>query len=304
MCAGAMLLARLGRLVWGAPNNRAGADGSWVALLPPEGSSAGLGKPCRSDKPGLHDADACGACCGAAHEPSQSAGTGPEAVAGRSTPAGPSGGQTGAALPEDGPQGGVASSTGNVRLEGRRGGWPAAVAGALCAALHPRAWLAGAPARDSRAEDARGARSRAALVEGPHQQMQPTGRARGLRGSPPASADLHCADRDAAKNVLLDTAVPPGSAEARQSGEAAGPGAESRAAGRGASADAEQRPWRPHATHPTLQARRTQSAGLPCGSPSSLCWLCRCSCPSLAGASARRVVRAALQPHDRLCGAC
>lgn len=38
MCAGAMLLSRVGALVWGAPNARAGADGSWVALLPPEGS--------------------------------------------------------------------------------------------------------------------------------------------------------------------------------------------------------------------------------------------------------------------------
>jgi len=39
MCAGALLLARVAALVWGAPNVRAGADGSWVTLLP-QGSPA------------------------------------------------------------------------------------------------------------------------------------------------------------------------------------------------------------------------------------------------------------------------
>lgn len=33
MCAGAMLLARVPILVWGAPDNRHGANGSWVDLL-------------------------------------------------------------------------------------------------------------------------------------------------------------------------------------------------------------------------------------------------------------------------------
>lgn len=33
MCAGAMLLARLKRLVWGAPDLRHGANGSWVDLF-------------------------------------------------------------------------------------------------------------------------------------------------------------------------------------------------------------------------------------------------------------------------------
>lgn len=33
MCAGAMLLARLPRLVWGAPDLRHGANGSWVDLF-------------------------------------------------------------------------------------------------------------------------------------------------------------------------------------------------------------------------------------------------------------------------------
>ncbi len=33
MCAGAMLLARIKRLVWGAPDIRHGANGSWVDLL-------------------------------------------------------------------------------------------------------------------------------------------------------------------------------------------------------------------------------------------------------------------------------
>lgn len=30
MCAGAVLQARVGRVVWGAPNTLLGADGSWV----------------------------------------------------------------------------------------------------------------------------------------------------------------------------------------------------------------------------------------------------------------------------------
>jgi len=33
MCAGAMLLSRVKRLVWGAPDVRHGADGSWVDLF-------------------------------------------------------------------------------------------------------------------------------------------------------------------------------------------------------------------------------------------------------------------------------
>lgn len=35
MCAGAMLLTRIGRLVWGAPDIRHGANGSWVDLFKP-----------------------------------------------------------------------------------------------------------------------------------------------------------------------------------------------------------------------------------------------------------------------------
>ncbi len=33
MCAGAMLLSRIGRLVWGAPDLRHGACGSWIDLF-------------------------------------------------------------------------------------------------------------------------------------------------------------------------------------------------------------------------------------------------------------------------------
>lgn len=33
MCAGAMLLSRISRLVWGAPDIRHGADGSWIDLF-------------------------------------------------------------------------------------------------------------------------------------------------------------------------------------------------------------------------------------------------------------------------------
>jgi len=41
MCAGAALLARVGRIVYGARNAGAGADGSWVSLLPREGGGGG-----------------------------------------------------------------------------------------------------------------------------------------------------------------------------------------------------------------------------------------------------------------------
>ncbi len=33
MCAGAMLLTRIPRLVWGAPDNRHGANGSWINIF-------------------------------------------------------------------------------------------------------------------------------------------------------------------------------------------------------------------------------------------------------------------------------
>lgn len=33
MCVGAILLSRVSRVVWGAPDLRQGADGSWVSLL-------------------------------------------------------------------------------------------------------------------------------------------------------------------------------------------------------------------------------------------------------------------------------
>ena len=42
MCAGALLQARVGTLVWGAPNAQLGADGSWVSLL----GRAEAGKEC------------------------------------------------------------------------------------------------------------------------------------------------------------------------------------------------------------------------------------------------------------------
>lgn len=41
MCAGATLLARVGRIVYGARNAGAGADGSWVSLLPREAGEGG-----------------------------------------------------------------------------------------------------------------------------------------------------------------------------------------------------------------------------------------------------------------------
>eukprot|EP01018_Ginkgo_biloba_P025104 Gb_32214 [translate_table: standard] len=43
MCAGAILQARVGTVVWGAPNKLLGADGSWISLFP------------RSDKERFHD---------------------------------------------------------------------------------------------------------------------------------------------------------------------------------------------------------------------------------------------------------
>lgn len=45
MCAGALLQARISRLVWGAPNRHLGADGSWVHLLGDRGDvEAGAGE--------------------------------------------------------------------------------------------------------------------------------------------------------------------------------------------------------------------------------------------------------------------
>jgi len=44
MCAGALLQARISRLVWGAPNRLLGADGSWVHLLGGGGGSCAAGR--------------------------------------------------------------------------------------------------------------------------------------------------------------------------------------------------------------------------------------------------------------------
>ena len=44
MCAGALLQARVGTLVWGARSPLMGADGSWVRLLG-EGDAGGLAGP-------------------------------------------------------------------------------------------------------------------------------------------------------------------------------------------------------------------------------------------------------------------
>ena len=40
MCAGAVLNARLGAVVWGAPNKLIGADGSWISLMGDGGDGA------------------------------------------------------------------------------------------------------------------------------------------------------------------------------------------------------------------------------------------------------------------------
>jgi len=45
MCAGALLQARVGTLVWGAPNVLLGADGSWASLLGRTGDAQGALKP-------------------------------------------------------------------------------------------------------------------------------------------------------------------------------------------------------------------------------------------------------------------
>ena len=260
MCAGAMLLSRLGRLVWGAPNNRAGADGSWVALLPPEGSSAP--EPCRSDKPARQATGACGASFDAGHEPGQSAGSEREDGINRSAPAGPSCRQTAGTVQGGDLHGGAACSAGDADGKSKRGGWPAAVASMLRAALSPTTWLAGAPAHDGRAADACGAGSGAVHVEGLHHQVLPADGAQGLRGGAAAGADLRHAGSDAANDALVSMAAPLGPAEARRSDAAAGSGAQRGAAEGSASGGNELRPWRPHPTHPTLQVRRTVSCHL------------------------------------------
>lgn len=301
MCAGAMLLARLGRLVWGAPNKRAGADGSWVALLPPEGFSA-RPEPCRSDELGRQGTGACGASFDTAHEPCDSAGSEREGVINRSAPAGPSCGQTAGTGQGGLLQGGAASSAGDAESRSRRGGWPAAIASMLRAALSPKTWLAGAPAHDSRAAEARGAGSGAVHVEGPHHPMLPAGRARGTPGGAAAGADLHRAGSDAADDALVSMAAPLGPAGARRSDEAAGSGAQRRAAEGSAGGGVDPRPWRPHPTHPTLQVRRTVNRPPQCSFLSSL--LLPASVLFIAAdASVQRANHLALQQHDRSCGA-
>lgn len=60
MCAGAMLQARLGRLVYGARQPRLGADGSWVALLPrSEQQAPAGGVEMTADARAYEQADAC-----------------------------------------------------------------------------------------------------------------------------------------------------------------------------------------------------------------------------------------------------
>ncbi|CAI5962617.1 unnamed protein product [Closterium sp. NIES-64] len=46
MCAGAILQARVGRLVWGAPNPLLGADGSWIRFMAVEARSLQSTSPC------------------------------------------------------------------------------------------------------------------------------------------------------------------------------------------------------------------------------------------------------------------
>ena len=252
MCAGAMLLSRLGRLVWGAPNHRAGAGGSWVALLPPEGFPAPP-EPCRSDEPGRQDPGACGASFVAAHVPGQGAGSERNGIIERSAPAGPSYGQAAGTVHGDDLQGGAASRAAVTDVQSRRGGWPAAIASALRAVLKPKTWLAGAPAHDKRAAEGHGAGSRAPHVEG-----LPAERARGMRGGAAAGADPHWAGGYAANDPLVTMAAPVGSVEARWSHAAAGTGAE-RGTTEGSASGEMEPPWRPHPTHPTLQVRRTVS---------------------------------------------
>ncbi|GAB4813126.1 hypothetical protein N2152v2_000172 [Parachlorella kessleri] len=58
MCAGALLQARVGGLVYGARNQLLGADGSWIAMLPREAGS-GQGAP---EKPGEAASRGCCSC--------------------------------------------------------------------------------------------------------------------------------------------------------------------------------------------------------------------------------------------------
>lgn len=53
MCAGAALQARVGTIVYGAPNPLLGADGSWVQLLPGRGwnPAQATGHPGPNGKP-------------------------------------------------------------------------------------------------------------------------------------------------------------------------------------------------------------------------------------------------------------
>eukprot|EP00887_Chlorella_sp_A99_P000738 scaffold5.g738.t1 len=79
MCAGAVLQARVGTLVYGARNPLLGADGSWIAMLPPGHSGAGDSADERGGaRSGAADARPC---CGGARAPAQAAAEAPAPVA-------------------------------------------------------------------------------------------------------------------------------------------------------------------------------------------------------------------------------
>ena len=82
MCAGALLQARVGRVVWGAPSPRLGASGSWVQLLPRE-EGPGRGESGRSPWPGSGgEVEAAGPSGSGSETAASAAGGGDENVGG------------------------------------------------------------------------------------------------------------------------------------------------------------------------------------------------------------------------------
>lgn len=270
MCAGAMLLSRVGALVWGAPNARAGADGSWVALLPPEGSELGhegpIALPAPLSAPG-------GQARGNANSswvaplPPEGAELRTVLAEGRSEEASPehAAGSWGDVFPgrESSQRSGEASAAG----EGHPAARPRSTAGE--SALES---LAGAsPGRErARHDDAAGSIAGWPAASPVASPARAGGRYGSLRASPGLDLSLCSLEASATGSPLEAGGRDGGAASASVAGEPAQPRSSStstRACGENSSdpdevgpsgsgrASGVQQSWRPHPSHPVIQVR-------------------------------------------------
>ena len=271
MCAGAMLLSRVGALVWGAPNARAGADGSWVALLPPEGTELGHEGPVALPAPLSARG---GQSRGNAHSswvaPLPPAGSEPRPVLaeGRSEEASPehAAGSWGDVFPgrESSQRSGEASTAG----KGHPAAHPHGTAGE--SALES---FAGAPPGRERArhDDEAGSIAGWPAASPVASSARAGGRDGSLRACPGLDSALCSLEASAATGSPLEAGGRDGgAASASVTGEPAQPRSSSarmRACGENVSGPDEagpsgsgrasgvQQSWRPHPSHPVIQVR-------------------------------------------------